>query len=137
MSNGVRPPESAEKSIAEVVGEVTEKASLLVREEIELAKVELQIKVSRFVRGAAAGAVGAFFALFALLFLLHALSWGISVLIGTSWSGFLVTGGLLLLAAALAAALAVRWVRRATPPKPELAIEEAKKTRAALEEARG
>ena len=37
MRDGSRPPDTADKSIGDIVGEVSEKASLLVREEIELA----------------------------------------------------------------------------------------------------
>ena len=127
MSDGPTPPETAEKSLGDIVGEVSEKASLLVREEIELAKAEIQLKVSRLVRGAAAGAVGGFVALFALLFLLHALAWGLSTALDNFWSGYLITGGLLLVLAGVAAVLAARFFRRATPPTPELAIEEAKR----------
>ncbi|MEA2426639.1 MAG: hypothetical protein QOF37_267 [Thermoleophilaceae bacterium] len=46
-SNGTTPPGSAEKSLGEIVTEVTSKTSLLVREEIELAKAEVTQKVSK------------------------------------------------------------------------------------------
>ena len=48
----------------------------------------------------------------------------------------IVTVGLVVLTG-LAALIGLRLFKRGTPPKPELAIEEAQKTRAALEEARG
>ena len=38
--NGVPPKQDADKDLGEIVAEVSEKASLLVREEIELAKAE-------------------------------------------------------------------------------------------------
>ena len=135
-TNSVRPPETSDKSLGEIVGEISSNASLIVREEIELAKSELRVKVSRLVRGAAAGAAAGFFALLALLFLLHALSWGISTLLGSFWSGFLITGALLGALAGVAGFLALRFVQRGTPPTPELAIEEAKRTKAAIDEAR-
>ena len=50
---------------------------------------------------------------------------------GTSvWSA----GKLLLLLGALAGVLAIRFFKRGAPPTPELAIEEAKKTREALDQ---
>ena len=129
-------PETSDKSLAAIVGEISDKASLIVREEVELAKAELQVKVSRLIRGAAAGAAAGFFGLFALLFLLHALAWGISTVLDNFWSGVLITGVLLLAAAGAAVLLALRFVRRGTPPTPELAIEEARRTKAAIDEAR-
>lgn len=135
-SNGIRPPEAADRSLADIVGDISSQASQIVREEVELAKAELQVKFARLARGAAAGAAAGFFAFFALIFLLHALAWGLSVAIGNFWSGFLITGGLLLIGAGVAGYLAFRFVKRAMPPVPELAIDEAKRTRAALEEAR-
>ena len=136
--NGTSPPGSAEKSLGEIVNEVSEKATLLVREEIELAKAEIQLKVTRIAKGAAFGAVAGVFLVFTLIYFLHALSWFWVDLFNWSgiWLGYLVTTGLLLVLGALAGVLAVRFFKKGTPPKPELAIEEAKKTRAVLEEAR-
>ena len=45
------------------------------------------------------------------------------------------TGGFVVLAGFLAL-LGIRSIKRGAPPVPEMAIEEAKKTRAAIEEAR-
>ena len=45
--DGIPPRDTAEKSLGEIVGEVSEKASLLVREEIELAKAEVTDKVTK------------------------------------------------------------------------------------------
>jgi putative superfamily III holin-X len=73
--NGTQPPDDAEKSLGEIVSEVSEKASLLVREEIELAKAEIQQKIGRLTKGAAVGVVAGVFAFFAFVIFLHALSW--------------------------------------------------------------
>jgi uncharacterized membrane protein YqjE len=137
--DGVRRPASADKSVGDVVGEVSQKASLLVREEIELAKAEVTQKVKRLGGGAAAGAIGGVFAFLALIFLLHAVAWVIADLLGGQgmlpiWLGFLITAVILLVLGGIAAALALRFFRRGAPPTPDLAIEEAKKTRAAIEE---
>ena len=51
-ANGIPPDDNADKSLGEIVAEVSEKASLLVREEIELAKAEVTDKLSKLTRGA-------------------------------------------------------------------------------------
>ena len=52
--------------LAQAVQEVSERASLLVREEIELAKAEMTEKVTKLLKGAVVGIVGGIFAVFAL-----------------------------------------------------------------------
>jgi hypothetical protein len=135
--NGTPPPGSAEKSLGEIVTEVTEKAQLLVREEIELAKAEMQQKVTRIGKGAAFGAVAGAFALFMLIYLLEGLAWLVNDLLNVTsgiWIGFFVVTAGLLIFGAICAALAVRFFKKGAPPTPQLAIEEAKKTREVLAE---
>ena len=126
-------PQTSE--LAQSIQQITEKAQLLVREEIELAKAEMTEKVSRLVKGAVLGIVAGVFAVFALIYLLHALSWGIWDVIGSGtnyWLGFLITGVLILILGAIAAFIAQRMIKKGTPPKPELAIEEAQLIKATL-----
>ena len=137
--DGLRQQESAEKSIGEIVSEVSQKTSLLVREEIELAKAEVTVKAKRLGGGAAAGAVAGVFLFLAVIFFFHAVGWFIANLLGGQnliyiWLGYLITAAILVLLGAIAGLLALRFFRRGTPPTPELAIEEAKKTRATIEE---
>lgn len=135
--NGVTPPTTAEKPLGEIVSDVTKQAQLLVREEIELAKAEVTQQVSRIVKGVAAFGIAAFFALMMLVFLLHTLSWGFTDWLGVKqWVGFGITTVLLLVFTGLAALIGIRMVKKGTPPTPQLAIEEAQKTKAALQEAR-
>jgi uncharacterized membrane protein YqjE len=135
--NGMKPPESAEKSLGEIVGEVSQKASLLVREEIELAKAEVTTKVTRIGKGVAAFGAAAFIALLGLIFVFHTLAWGIADWFSFKiWVGYGITTILLFVFAGIAGMLGVRFVKRGSPPVPEMAIEEAKKTRESLEEVR-
>lgn len=136
--SGPPPPGTAEKSLGEIVSEVSEKASLLVREEIELAKAEVTQKVTRLGKGAAVGAAAGVFLFFAFVVFLEALSWfWVDLLDLTSiWLGFLITTGILVLLGIVAGLLAYRFLKKGSPPTPELAIEEARKTREAIEEAR-
>ncbi|MBV9212921.1 MAG: phage holin family protein [Actinobacteria bacterium] len=135
--DGVRPAESADKQLGDIVADVTQKAQLLVREEIELARAEIQQKVSRIVKGVIFFSVAGFFGLLFVIFLLHALSWGfVDWLAVKTWVGYGITTLGLLVFAGISALVGLRLFKRGTPPKPELAIEEAQKTRAVIEEAR-
>ena len=114
--------------LARAVQDITEKAQLLVHEEIALAKAEMTDKVNKLLKGAVFGIVAGVFAVFALVYLLHALSWGLWEFIGGDtnyWLGFLITGALVLILGAIAGLIAMRLIKKGTPPKPELAIEEA------------
>ena len=117
-----------QSELARAIQDVTQRTELLVREEIALAQAEMTAKVQKLIRGLVAGAIAAIFALFGLIYALHALSWGLWDLIGGGqgpWLGFLITTLLLFLLGAVGALLAFRFIKKATPPKPELAIEEA------------
>jgi uncharacterized membrane protein YqjE len=136
VGDGQKPHDAAEKSLGEIVAEVSEKASLLVREEIELAKAEVTEKVSKLARGAAVGAAAAVFLVFALVFLLHTLAWGLVDVLDIEtavWIGFGITTLVMVGLGAIAGFLAFRWLKGGSPPTPELAIEEARRTRAELE----
>jgi uncharacterized membrane protein YqjE len=134
--NGVPPKEDAEKGLGEIVAEVSEKASLLVRQEIELAKAEIGQKVSKLTKGAVVGVAAGVFGIFGITMLFHTLAWFLNDLFNwdtSLWAGFLiVTAGLFVLAG-LAALLALRLFKKGAPPTPDMAIEEARKTRAELE----
>ena len=133
--NGMKPPDAADKSLGEIVSEVSEKASLLVREEIELAKAEVTQKVTRLGVGAGVAAAAGVFLVFALVMFLHTVAWFFVDLFDWDqpWMGFLLTTGLLVLLAALAGFLAYRMFKKGAPPTPDLAIEEAKRTREMLD----
>jgi protein-S-isoprenylcysteine O-methyltransferase Ste14 len=131
------PPGSAEKKLGEIVNDVTSKASLLVREEIELAKAEIAVKAKRLGIGGGLIAVAGLFLFFFLIFFLHMLAIGFADWFSLKlWVGYAMVCLLLLAFAALLALIALRMFKKSSPPVPEMAIEEAKKTRAALEEAR-
>jgi uncharacterized membrane protein len=123
------------ENIAAALTEVSERMSVLVREEIELAKVEVTQKVSSLGRGAAAVAVGAVFGVFALIFLLLTIAWVIDAILvsgaGDIWVGFAIV--LAVLAAATGGAFLFGWRKlKVGAPTPKLAIEEAKKIRATV-----
>jgi uncharacterized membrane protein YqjE len=135
-ADGVPPSDSAAKSLGEIVSDVSEKASLLVQEEFELAKAEVSEKVSKLGTGAAVGAAAAVFLIFAITMLFHGLAWLLNDLFGwdgSIWPGFMIVFAFLLILAIIAAYVASRLFKRGAPPTPDLAIEEAKRTRMELE----
>ncbi|MGI8715438.1 MAG: phage holin family protein, partial [Solirubrobacteraceae bacterium] len=118
-------------SVAAAVTEVSAKMSVLVREEIELAKAEMVTKVSSIARGAAALAVGAVFGVFALVFVLLTIAWGLEAILNNIWLGFAIVMVVLLLLTAGAFLFAWRKLKVGAP-KPQMAIDEAKKIRATI-----
>lgn len=129
------PQEPDEKSVAELVFDVSERASTLVREEIELAKTEISEKVGKILRGSAVGVAAGVFAFLALILVMEGVAWLLAeeVFDGNAWPGFFVEAAVFLLIAALAGLIAYRAVQAGTPPMPEQAIAEAKLTKETLE----
>jgi uncharacterized membrane protein YqjE len=128
------PPDPADKSIGEIVADVSERTSTLVREEIELAKAEVSEKVNQLVRGSALAMIGGVFALAALMLIMHGVAWLLNDLVFDNfWLGFFVEAALFLLIGGIAVLIATRALRRGAPPTPDAAIEEAKLTRERIE----
>jgi hypothetical protein len=129
------PPPPEERTLADLVVDVSESASTLVREEIELAKAEVSAKLAKLGRGAGVGVAAGTFAFLALILILHGIAWllGEEVFDGNIWAGYFVTAGIFLLIAALAGFIAYRTLKAGSPPVPEQAIEEAKLTKEMLE----
>lgn len=135
--NGVPPKGSAEKTLGEIVAEVTEKATLLVSQQVELAKAEISDKISKLAKGAAVGAAAGVFLIFAVTMFFHTLAWLLNDLFNWDrdiWAGFLVVTVLLTVLAVIAALLAFRWFKRGAALMPDMAIEEAKRTRGMLDQ---
>ncbi len=110
---------------------MSERAALLVREEIELAKAEMAAKMRKLAIGAVVGVVAGVFALTGLFFLLNSAAWGAYLIFGGTayWAGFLIVAGALFVLGALAGGLAYRALRKGSPPAPTMAIDEARKIR--------
>jgi hypothetical protein len=134
MTGNGTPP-NADKNLGEIVSEVSEKASLLVRQEIDLAKAEITQKVGKLTRGAAVGAAAGVFLIFGITMFFHTLAWFLFDIFDFNaiWYGFAIVTGLLFLLAILAAFIAYRLFKKGAPPTPDLAIEEAKLIREQFE----
>jgi putative superfamily III holin-X len=110
---------------------VSERASAIVRLEIQLALAELKQKLAALGVGIGMLVGAALFGFFMLAFLLAAVAAGIATVLSTWLALLIVAGGLFLLVGGLAT-LGLGAIRRGTPPVPEQAIEEAKLTTEAL-----
>jgi drug/metabolite transporter (DMT)-like permease len=131
----VPPPPDDDRSVTELVFDVSERMSTLVREEIALAKAEISEKVSSILRGGAVGIAAGIFAFLGLILLMHSIAWLIDDLFfdDSIWVGFLIEAGIFFAIAGLAGYLAFRALKKGSPPVPAMAIEEGKRIRQTLE----
>jgi hypothetical protein len=122
--------DNSQENILAAINEVSDKAQLLVREEIELAKAEVTEKLTTIARGAAIGIAAGVFVIAGLVLFLHGLSWLAYWLLPVPtyayfW-GFFLIAGILFVLGGIAGYLASRWLKSVQSPAPEMAIEEAK-----------
>jgi phosphotransferase system glucose/maltose/N-acetylglucosamine-specific IIC component len=110
---------------------VAEHASALVRLELELAQLELKRKAAALAKGIGLGLGAAVFLLFALGFGIGAAAAGIATAT-SAWVALLIVSGALVLVALVLGLLALQAIKKATPPVPEQALREAKRTTEAL-----
>jgi uncharacterized membrane protein YqjE len=108
-----------------------ERASTLVRLELELAALELKRKFRLLATGIALGAIAAVLLVFAIGFGLASAAAGIATATPVWLALLIVTLGLVLVVGLLGW-LAQRAIKKATPPVPEQALLEAKLTTEAL-----
>jgi hypothetical protein len=130
--DGSQPPQN----IATAIAEVSERATQLVREEIELAKAEVSEKATKLVKGAIVGVAAGVFLVTALIFALIGCAWLLYYYLPgnafTYFWGFFAMAVILVLFGVLAGLIAARAVKRGAPPVPNMAIEEARKIRDAV-----
>ncbi len=110
---------------------VAEHASTLVRLEMELAALELKRKASQLGIGIGLASGAALFLLYALGFGLATIAAGIATALPW-WAALLIVTVGILLVAAILGLLGKRLIDKGTPPLPEQAITEAKRTTEAL-----
>jgi hypothetical protein len=121
--------DSQTSELARAIQDVTERTQVLIREEIELAKVEVTTKAKKLARGAAIGAAAGIFVVTGFIYFLHAASWLVwKAVRGDStdnfWLGFFLVSVALFVLGGLAGFLAARLFKAGAPPTPAMAIEE-------------
>lgn len=130
--------EEIPENIAAAITEISERATLLIRDEIELARAEIAAKLRRIAAGTAVGVVAGVFLVVAGMFVLEGLAWLVWYEFfpaGEFFWGFFVVAAALLALALLGGFLANRALR--TSPAPTMAIDEALKIRDAVEAVSG
>jgi hypothetical protein len=83
-------PDVEGTSVGQLIGEVTRDLSTLMRQELELAKVEVKAEAKKAGQGAGMFGAAGFAGYMTLLFLSIALWWALSHLVGHSWSALIV-----------------------------------------------
>lgn len=81
---------AATNSLGDLLGEVTQDLSTLMRQELELAKAELRQSATRAGKGAGMLGAAGYAALMAIFFLSVALWWALGQLVGLGWSAVIV-----------------------------------------------
>ncbi|MEU3623174.1 hypothetical protein BS329_31770 [Amycolatopsis coloradensis] len=111
-----------DRSVGELVSDLSDEVKRLVRDEIRLAVAELQGKGKRMGVGAGLFGAAGLFALFGVATLIAAVVLALA-LVMPAWLAAVVTGAALLLIGGLSAVVGKKEVASATPPVPEEAIE--------------
>jgi len=83
-------PDVEGTSVGQLLGEVSKDLSTLMRQELELAKVEMKAEAKKAGQGAGMFGAAGFAGYMTLLFLSIALWWALSHLVGHSWSALIV-----------------------------------------------
>ena len=125
------PVGPASPGIGGAAKQVAEHASALARLELELAGLELKKKVGNLGLGIGLALAAAVFGLYALGFGFATIAAALATFLPT-WLALLIVFGGLLLIAAILGLIGLSRIKRGTPPVPEQAIEEAKRTQAAI-----
>lgn len=124
---------TADRTLGQLVAQISEDLSFIVHKEIQLAKTELSQGLSGVGKGAGMLVGAGVVALYALGILLTAAALVIAIWLPT-WAGFLIVG-VVLVVVALVLAMIGRKALQAAKPVPERAIAQAQETVATLKAA--
>jgi uncharacterized membrane protein YqjE len=123
----------AEAGTGDLVKQAAQQMSELMRAELKLATAELKDKARHAGTGAGMFGGAALVALYGVAALLAAAIAAIAVALPV-WAAALIIGGFLMLVAGVLAVMGRAQTKRATPPKPERAMDEARHAVAELKE---
>ena len=128
-----QPGQDREQSTGELVKMMTEQVSVLIRDELKLAQLEMTSKGKQTALGAGMFGASGVVTLYGVGCLLACAIIAISGAVA-AWLAALIVGVALLAAAGLAALLGKQRMSKATPPLPEQAVADVK---ADVEEIKG
>ncbi len=127
------PAAAAEHTTAELVKQVTEQVSTLVRDELKLAQLEMSGKARQAGKGMGMMGGGGLVALYGVACLIACVIIAISHSL-QAWLSALIVGAALLVVAGVLAALGRSHMKKATPPMPTEAVESVKTDVAEIKE---
>lgn len=119
------PHEDEERSVSELLQQLTEQTTRLAQREIELAKAEMAVKGKRLGIGAGAFSSAGLIGLLALGAVTAAAILGLATAM-EGWLAALIVAGVYLLVAGVLALFGRSKVQAATPPVPEQTAESVK-----------
>jgi VIT1/CCC1 family predicted Fe2+/Mn2+ transporter len=121
LADGARPPAVHERSTGDLVKQLSEQVSVLIRDELKLAQVEMTRKGKRAGIGAGMLGGGGLIALFGAACLIACAIIAISGVLA-AWLAALIVGAALLVVAAAMALLGKGRLQKSVPPVPEQAV---------------
>jgi Putative Actinobacterial Holin-X, holin superfamily III len=124
-TTGARPARDQGSSTTELISQLSEQVSRLVRDELRLAQLEMTRKGKRAGLGVGMLGGGGLFALYGIGCLLAAAIIALATAVA-AWLAALIVGASLLVAAAAAALLGKGQLQKAAPPVPAQAVESVK-----------
>ena len=119
------PAEAAETSTGDLVKNLSEQVSRLIRDELKLAEYEMTAKAKRAGRGAGMFGGSGLLALYGIACFLAAAIIGLALVV-PAWAAALIVGGALLIVAGIAAMLGKSQFGQATPAVPEQTVQSVK-----------
>ncbi|HEX3308512.1 MAG TPA: phage holin family protein [Streptosporangiaceae bacterium] len=120
-----QPGQDQEHSTGELVKMMTEQVSVLIRDELKLAQLEMTSKGKQAALGAGMFGASGVVTLYAVGCLLACVIIALSGAVA-AWLAALIVGVVLLAVAGLAALLGKQRMNKATPPLPEQAVADVK-----------
>lgn len=126
------------EGIAKAITAITDQANALIREEIELAKTEVKVKVESIARYSVIAIIAGVFIVIGFFYVLDAIAWAAWKLIfggDDYWGGYLFVALLLFIVGGIAGAIAWQWLKKSSSPAPTMALDEARLIRETVTQA--
>lgn len=129
------PDPQENQPLGHSIGDIIDRTTALVHDEIELARTEITISIKNLMRGWIAAILGGIFAFFGLIIMLIGVSFFLTDLIADQyiWIGFFIVAVFLFIVGTIAAFFALKKIQKGAKLVPEMAIAEARKTQDALQ----
>lgn len=128
-----RPDPTSEPTVAELIHQITEESSRLIRTELKLAQAEMTEKAKSTGIGLGAFGAAGILALFGIGCFVLAAVYALALVL-PGWAAALIVGAVVLVIAAVAALIGKKKVSEAAPPVPTDTVENVKADVAEIKE---